>query len=112
MAYEKTYDTKCYALAEAFLDDFERMTVLDRQSHAHNIAQLIQSAIEDYIQNEIVGDRPVEAQEEDFFKKHEAKVHVCNSCGARTIAPELPCATCGGRSFTKRDLLPRSRKTL
>jgi hypothetical protein len=41
-----TYDRKCFDLAMDFLEDHPD---LDKQVHAHKLAQTIQAAIEDYL---------------------------------------------------------------
>lgn len=43
----KTYDTKSYELAEAFLKDSPHLDTMD---HCHHLACAIQTAIEDYIE--------------------------------------------------------------
>lgn len=45
-----TYDTRCYELAEAFLNTHDYPTLTDerRKELAHELAQQIQAAIEDF----------------------------------------------------------------
>jgi hypothetical protein len=50
----KTYDPKCYALAEAFLgdDDISTLTATEVEQRIHDLACAIQQAIEDWCDNE------------------------------------------------------------
>ena len=49
---EKTFDPKCYELAEAFVDDaieLEQLTPARREEHCNTLAATIQEAIEGYL---------------------------------------------------------------
>lgn len=50
----KTYDPKCYALAEAFLTEYDvsRLTPAEIEQRIHDLACAIQQAIEDWCDNE------------------------------------------------------------
>jgi len=46
---DKTYDSKCYELAEYFLQDEKGLTDTERKLETHLLAQEIQQAIEDFL---------------------------------------------------------------
>jgi hypothetical protein len=50
-----TYDVKCYALAEAFLED---EAGINSRRQVDNLAKTIQSAIENWIEEERLKDEP------------------------------------------------------
>jgi hypothetical protein len=50
MAKEVTYDSRCYDLAEVFLSDPDDKDI-NTDVHRHQLAQVIQMAIEDEIQD-------------------------------------------------------------
>jgi hypothetical protein len=45
----KTYDEKCYRLAEQFLEDEPELYTMDK---CHHLACAIQQAVEDFIESE------------------------------------------------------------
>ena len=47
-----SYDTKCYELAVAFLNDYRYVSTEQRQVREAELAQIIQNSIENYLEDE------------------------------------------------------------